>query len=148
MHRTLIQSVLFLNHCHRSGSSNFIYHYSFYHKISWTRWRRKPKILQWESLPRVREQLKYNQKKEETCKICPPLSQCGTVFRHRVSSDGAMGLFCTPTSVYPRLQRCSLCYLSPGMLHRHISLQGREDTVVRTCWSSLLALCTAWNSAI
>lgn len=44
---------------HSSGSSNFIYHYSFYHKVSWTTWRREPKRLQWESLPTVRVLLKY-----------------------------------------------------------------------------------------
>lgn len=46
-------------HTHSSASSNFIYHYSFHHKISWTTWRRKPERLQWESLPTVRELLKY-----------------------------------------------------------------------------------------
>lgn len=70
-------------------------------------------------------------KKEETRKICPPLSQCSTVFRCRGRRGSVTGLHSAPH--HQPIQRCCLCCLSPGMLHRHISLEEKEDTAVHIC---------------
>lgn len=60
-------------------------------------------------------------KKEETCKVCPPLSQCSTVSRCRDRRDCVMGLFCTPASIYSALlpllsqpRHVAQAYLSGG----------------------------------
>lgn len=75
----LIQSVLLLSDCPYSQLSLFIYHHSFHHKISWTTWRRKPERLQWESLPTVRELLKYKPKRRQRparSVLCEGVQQC------------------------------------------------------------------------
>lgn len=92
---------------HTSGSANFIYHYFFCHKISWTTCRRKPKRLQWESFPAINELLK---------KI--KIKMCSTVsFQiHGLDcSDCAKWLFHSPTSVYYRIQCFPLCH--PSQIH-------------------------------
>lgn len=71
-------------HPHSSASSNFIYHYSFHHKISWTTWRREPERLQWESLPTVRELLKHKPTRRQR----PVRSVLSEGAQHRFQSQG------------------------------------------------------------
>lgn len=111
---------------HSSSFSKFIYHYSFFHKMSWTIRRRKPKRLQWESLPAINELLKEKPtRKKPVRSVLHQVSAALFLFRFRDHSDCAKWLLHSSTFLNSVLHPLPF---QPRHTCRHISsyLHGRR----------------------